>query len=126
MSSKRVRDGSRARERWPRSEPRARPGRAGDSASSTRSGRTSRNRECCDGPEAHDDGEVALSSDALQIEIVSTGQDSSSASVRITAAEATPLLVLATAWEVVDSDFLQPMPQDASYELGVVGDCEPA
>jgi len=71
------------------------------------------------------DGEIASSSDALQVELLASGKDGSEAALRITADESTPLVVYVTSWEVVEGDFAPAMPTSATYELSTAADCPP-
>jgi hypothetical protein len=71
------------------------------------------------------DGEISLSDDDLQVELITTGRESSQAAVRVTAASATQLSVVATAWGVVESSFTESMPTDAVYDLGLAAACDP-
>ncbi len=70
------------------------------------------------------DGELSLSDDTLEVELVATGQDTNTAAVRFTAQQDTQLYVFVTGWHVVDSGFTEPMPTDTAYQLTVFSDCE--
>ena len=70
------------------------------------------------------DGELSLSDDVLAVELITTGQDSDSAALRLTAQQDLQLYVFVTGWHVVQSGFVEPMPTEATYQLNVFGDCE--
>ncbi len=71
------------------------------------------------------DGELSSSDNELEVKLLSTGQDSSAAAVRITSQSPAKLNVFVTSWSVVDSGFAQPMPAAATYDLTLAAACEP-
>jgi hypothetical protein len=71
------------------------------------------------------DGEIALSTAELAIDVISTGLGSDVASIRLTAPAERHLSLFVTGWHVVDSGFLDEMPADAAYTLFDHADCEP-
>ncbi len=79
-----------------------------------------------EGGEIVHDGEISLSDEDLQVELITTGKDSSEAAVRVTADSPTQLSLLATSWGVVESGFTAPMPTDAVYDLALDTACAPS
>ncbi len=71
------------------------------------------------------DGEISGSDGSLEVELVSTGRESDVAAAQVMARQQDrSLYVYATAWGVVDSGFVDFLPTDATYELGLFADCE--
>jgi hypothetical protein len=70
------------------------------------------------------DGSVAIQRGDLTIDVVSDGRSGDRAELTIHSALQQPVLVHVTAWHVVDSDFIDPMPTDSTYTLRIASQCD--
>ena len=71
------------------------------------------------------DGELGLVDDAYDVQSIATGQDGQPAAVSLVAQQGQRLMVSVSAWEVLEGDFVTPMPTDVEYALEVTTICEP-
>ncbi len=71
------------------------------------------------------DGELSLSTAALSVQGVSSGRNSDTAAVQITAQSDRQLSVFLTGWDAIDNGFVPDLPADADYTLTNFADCTP-
>jgi hypothetical protein len=67
------------------------------------------------------DGVIGATTETMTVEWIDTG--SSSAEIEITSADTLEVDVFVTSHQVIDSDFVDAIPQDASYRLDIESDC---
>jgi len=71
------------------------------------------------------DGEIALSTLDLDVEVIDSGRGSDSAVLLVTSRLEQELSLFLTSWAVVDGGFVPYLPTDAEYRLTNFADCEP-
>lgn len=71
------------------------------------------------------DGEIGAWNEDLTINAIATGEDGEAASVEVTPHVDQILRVFVTGWDVIESDFMAPIPMDVTYEFEVYDECEP-
>lgn len=69
------------------------------------------------------DGTLAVSTSAVQVEVLGTGKTGGPASLRITTAAPMQLHVFVTGWTALDSGFTKGLPQSVKYALTIALDC---
>lgn len=71
------------------------------------------------------DGSIGATTDTVSAVVVDDGRDGGVAQVRITTSASLDVAIHVTSWATVDSDFVDFLPQSATYTLDVDSDCSP-
>lgn len=71
------------------------------------------------------DGSIGATTDTLTAVVVDDGHDGGLAQVRIAASVSADVAIYVTSWATIESDFIDFIPESATYTLDVDSDCTP-